>query len=126
MRYDLLREPISSFQDSIKFRFKTSVQTGVILYSRGTQGDYIALQLKDNRLLLNIDLGSGLMTTLSVGSLLDDNVWHDVILSRVKRDIVLSVDRVVVQGRVKGEFSKLNLNRAVNFGSFEKIKCVYD
>lgn len=83
------------------------------MYSRGTQGDYLALQLKDNRMLLNIDLGSGLMTTLSVGSLLDDNVWHDVILSRVKRDIVLSVDRVVVQGRVKGEFSKLNLNRAV-------------
>lgn len=115
VRYDLLREPISSIQDSIKFRFKTSFHSGIILYSRGTQGDYIALQLKDNRMVLNIDLGSGIMTTLSVGSLLDDNVWHDVILSRIRRDIVLSVDRVVVQGRVKGEFSKLNLNRAVSF-----------
>lgn len=64
--------------------------------------------------MLNVDLGSGIMTTLSVGSLLDDNVWHDVILSRIRRDIVLSVDRVIVQGRVKGEFHKLNLNRAVS------------
>lgn len=122
VRYDLLREPIASLQDSIKFRFKTSFANGIILYSRGTQGDYIALQLKDNRMVLNVDLGSGIMTTLSVGSLLDDNVWHDVVLSRIRRDIVLSVDRVVVQGRVKGEFSKLNLNRAFYVGGVPNIQ----
>lgn len=65
-------------------------------------------------MVLNIDLGSGLMTTLSVGSLLDDNVWHDVVVSRNRRDIIFSVDRVIVRGRIKGEFSRLNLNRAVS------------
>lgn len=113
-RLDLLRDPIAASYESIRFRFKTAYANGVVLYSRGTQGDYIALQLKDNRMILNIDLGSGLMTTLSVGSLLDDNVWHDVVVSRNRRDIIFSVDRVIVRGRIKGEFSKLNLNRAVS------------
>lgn len=113
-RLDLLRDPIAAAYESIRFRFKTAYANGVVLYSRGTQGDYIALQLKDNRMVLNIDLGSGLMTTLSVGSLLDDNVWHDVVVSRNRLDIIFSVDRVIVRGRIKGEFSRLNLNRAVS------------
>ncbi|KAI5631254.1 laminin G domain-containing protein [Phthorimaea operculella] len=95
---------------------RTSTASGALLYSRGTQGDYIALQLRDNRLVLNIDLGSGTSSSFSVGSLLDDNIWHDVVISRNRRDVLFSVDRVIVQGRVKGEFSRLNLNRALYIG----------
>jgi len=62
---------------------------------------------------LNIDLGSKMVTSLSVGSLLDDNIWHDVVISRNRRDILFSVDRVVVQERIKGDFNRLNLNRDV-------------
>ena len=90
-----------------------------MLYSRGTQGDYLALQLKDNRMILNIDLGSKIMTTLSVGSLLDDNVWHDVVISRNRRDILFSVDRVIVERKLQQDFTKLNLNRAVSFTRIE-------
>nr|XP_023013622.1 neurexin-4 [Leptinotarsa decemlineata] len=116
LKYDLLREPISALKESIKFRFKTSAPNGVVLYSRGTQGDYIALQLQDNRMLLNIDLGSGTVTSLCVGSLLDDNLWHDVVISRNRRDILFSVDRVVVYDKIKGEFQRLNLNRGFYVG----------
>lgn len=103
---------------------KTSQANGVILYSRGTQGDYLALQLRDNRMLLNIDLGSGIMTSLSVGSLLDDNIWHDVVISRNRRDLVFSVDRVMIQDRIKGEFSRLNLNRGVSI-FFYTLKTIF-
>lgn len=51
-----------------------------------------------------------------MGSLLDDNIWHDVVISRNRRDILFSVDRVVVQDKIKGEFNRLNLNRAVWHG----------
>ncbi|KPJ11812.1 Neurexin-4 [Papilio machaon] len=112
VKMDLLRDPISASREVIRFRFKTSAASGALLYSRGTQGDYVALQLRDNRLVFNIDLGSGTATSVSVGSLLDDNMWHDVVVSRHRRDLIFSVDRVVVTGRVKGEFSRLNLNRA--------------
>lgn len=57
VRWDLTRDPISASRESIRFRFKTSVANCVLMYSRGTQGDYFALQLRDNRMLLNIDLG---------------------------------------------------------------------
>ncbi|XP_071445509.1 neurexin-4 isoform X1 [Hetaerina americana] len=116
VRWDLMRDPIAALRESIRFRFRTNSADGVLMYSRGTQGDYIALQLKDNRMLLNIDLGSGIMTSLSVGSLLDDNVWHDVVISRNRREIVFSVDRVMIQGKVKGEFARLNLNRGFYIG----------
>lgn len=86
------------------------------MYSHGTQGDYIALQLKDNKLVLNIDLGSGIMTSFSVGSLLDDNIWHDTVISRNRRDIIFSVDRVIIRGRLKGEFDRLNLNHHLYLG----------
>lgn len=57
---NLLRDPISASRENIRFRFKTSAANGILLYSRGTQGDYIALQMRDNQLLLNIDLGNGI------------------------------------------------------------------
>lgn len=119
---DLMRDPIAALRESIRFRFKTTWPNGVVLYSRGTQGDYIALQLRDNRMLLNIDLGSGIVTSLCVGSLLDDNIWHDVVISRNRRDILFSVDRVVVQERIKGEFNQLNLNRQFYIGGVPNIQ----
>ncbi|PSN48824.1 Neurexin-4 [Blattella germanica] len=116
VRWDLMRNPITASRESIKFRFKTTAANGVLMYSRGTQGDYIALQLRDNRMLLNVDLGAGIMTSLSVGSLLDDNIWHDVVISRNRKDIVFSVDRVQIKGKIKGEFYHLNLNRGFYIG----------
>ncbi|KAL4707615.1 hypothetical protein ACJJTC_014720 [Scirpophaga incertulas] len=122
VKVDLLRDPISASRETVRFRFKTSAASGALLYARGTQGDHLALQLRDNRLLLNLDLGSGTPTSMSVGSLLDDNIWHDVVISRNRRDVLFSVDRVVVQDRIKGEFSRLNLNRALYIGGVPNIQ----
>lgn len=54
---DLLREPISASRETIQFRFKTSHANGVLLFSKGTQGDFIALQLYENKMILNMKLG---------------------------------------------------------------------
>ncbi|XP_038122350.1 neurexin-4 isoform X1 [Culex quinquefasciatus] len=122
IRYDLLRDPIAATRETIRFRFKTAVANGVLLYSRGTQGDFFALQIKDNRMILNLNLGLHEMTSLSVGSLLDDNIWHDVVISRNRRDIMFSVDRVIVEKRIKGVFDKLNLNRAFYVGGVPNMQ----
>jgi len=58
-------------------------------------------------------LGSQIMTSLSVGSLLDDNIWHEVIIMRNRLEVMFSVDRVTIQDRIKGEFERLDLNREV-------------
>ncbi|XP_014218966.1 neurexin-4 isoform X2 [Copidosoma floridanum] len=104
------------YRHSMRFRFKTNNADGVMMYSRGSQGDFFALQLRDNRMLLNIDLGSGIMTSFSVGSLLDDNMWHDVGFSRNHNEVKFSVDRVFIDGRIKGEFHRLDLNREFYIG----------
>lgn len=57
LKWDLKEFPIVSTSDSINFRMKTNVANGIVLYSRGTQGDYLALQLRENRLVLNVNLG---------------------------------------------------------------------
>ena len=66
----------------INIRFKTNKENGIILYSRGSQGDYLSLQLAENRLLLNVNLGGSRDISIMLGSLLDDNIFHDVEISR--------------------------------------------
>lgn len=57
IEWNLKEYPVISTRDTIGFRIKTNAANGIILYSRGTQRDYVALQLRDNRMVLNIDLG---------------------------------------------------------------------
>lgn len=112
-----LFDPITSESDTIRFRFRTNHADGLILYSRGTQGDFIALQLLNNQMLLNIDLGGeGIVSSISVGSLLDDNMWHDVSIKRDRRDVTFSVDRVIMPAKIRGDFSTLNLKRMIYVG----------
>ena len=49
IKLDLSRNPVASLRDTVRLRFKTNHESGVLLYSKGSQGDYIALQLVENR-----------------------------------------------------------------------------
>ena len=82
IRRGLSKFPVNSLRDTFRFRFKTNKENGIMLYSRGSQGDYISLQLAENRLLLNMKLGGNRETSIMLGSLLDDNIYHDVDISR--------------------------------------------
>lgn len=44
-------------KDVIALKFKTSESEGVILHGEGQQGDYITLELRKAKLLLQINLG---------------------------------------------------------------------
>ena len=63
--------------------------------------EFFKLQLVENRLLLNINLGGRSETSMALGSLLDDNTFHEVFISRERRDVILSVDRVRIRDRVQ-------------------------
>ncbi|KAF7493590.1 Neurexin-4 [Sarcoptes scabiei] len=89
---------------------------GNILYGTGVQGDLLALQIIQNKLLLSLDLGENQIESISAGSLLDDNLWHDVFISRQGRDLTFSVDRVVVKHRLRSEFNRLDLNNDLFIG----------
>ncbi|RWS30064.1 neurexin-4-like protein, partial [Leptotrombidium deliense] len=114
---NIRNQKISSFEDIIRFRFRTNNADGNILYSKGTQGDLLSIRLERNKLVVAIDLGGdGSVNTISAGSLLDDNLWHDVFISRRNRDILITVDRVVVRNRLKGDFFRLDLNHELFIG----------
>jgi hypothetical protein len=119
---NLENDPITSRRDSIQLRFRTNRADGVLLYSRGSQGDIFALQLVNNRMLLNIDLGAGLLTSLSVGSLLDDNLWHDVRILRNRREVIFTVDRVMIREKVKGDYAQLDLNHNFYIGGVPNVQ----
>ncbi|CAL8121658.1 unnamed protein product [Orchesella dallaii] len=114
---NLTQYPIRSRRDVINFRFRTALPDGVLIYSKGTQSDYFALQLVDNRMVLNVNLGSNVMTSVTAGSLLDDNLWHDVTINRFLDQVSFTVDRVEVKETIKGDFMQLDLDKILYIGA---------
>lgn len=55
--YRFKMKKMKILKDVIALKFKTSESEGVILHGEGQQGDYITLELRRGRLLLQINLG---------------------------------------------------------------------
>ncbi|KAM9331850.1 contactin-associated protein-like 2a [Pholidichthys leucotaenia] len=109
-------------KDVIGLRFKTSESEGVILHGEGQQGDYITLELRKAKLLLQINLGDNQYgsilghTSVTTGSLLDDNHWHSVVIERYRRNVNFTLDRHTQHFRTNGEFDHLDLDYELSFG----------
>ncbi|XP_061821492.1 contactin-associated protein-like 2a isoform X2 [Nerophis lumbriciformis] len=109
-------------KDVITLRFKTSESEGVILHGEGQQGDYITLALRKAKLQLQINLGSNQYssilghTSVTTGSLLDDNHWHSVVIERYRRNVNFTLDRHTQHFRTNGEFDHLDLDYELSFG----------
>jgi contactin associated protein-like 2 len=110
---------------SLKLRFKTSQSDGLIFFADGNQGDYLIVELVRGRLHLNIDLGSTANesgdTTMMVGSLLDDNQWHDVEVNRTDRKLQFNVDRLTLANITLGNFIQLDLDRKIFLGGLDNF-----
>jgi len=119
---DLRKKQIDAIEDHIQFRFKTSHSDGTLLYATGDEGDTMAVQLINNKLVYSVDLGGqGQIKNMSSGSLLDDNTWHDVLIDRYGRNVILSVDRVVVKEKIGGDFVRFNLNLDLWIGGLPSL-----
>ncbi|XP_056155171.1 contactin-associated protein-like 2a, partial [Lampris incognitus] len=109
-------------KDVIALKFKTSESEGVILHGEGQQGDYITLELRKAKLLLQINLGSNQYgsilghTSVTTGSLLDDHHWHSVVIERYRRNVNFTLDRHTQHFRTNGEFDHLDLDYELSFG----------
>ncbi|XP_073348301.1 contactin-associated protein-like 2b [Pagrus major] len=109
-------------KDVISLKFRTTARDGVLLHGEGQQGDYISLELRRARLQLSINLGSNQYgsiqghTSVTSGSLLDDDHWHSVVIERYRRNINFTLDHHTQQFRTNGEFDHLDLDYEINFG----------
>uniref|UniRef100_A0ABM5GR83 Contactin-associated protein 1 n=1 Tax=Pogona vitticeps TaxID=103695 RepID=A0ABM5GR83_9SAUR len=132
--YKFRTKTIRTTQDMIGFNFKTMQREGILMYAAGSQGDYIRVELHQAQLVLSLSLGnsslntSGGETTMKLGSLLDDQHWHQFRLDRYRQFVNFSLDGEVVRFRLNGAFEQLDLDTEVFFGgvmNHEKHRLAY-
>ncbi|XP_047662705.1 contactin-associated protein-like 2b [Tachysurus fulvidraco] len=120
--YRFRQKKMKILKDVISLRFKTSKGDGLLLHGEGQQGDYLSLELRRAKLLLQINLGSNQYgsiqghTSVSSGSLLDDDHWHAVRIQRYRRSVNFTLDEHTQSFRTNGEFDHLDLDYEISFG----------
>uniref|UniRef100_A0A3Q3SZB5 Contactin-associated protein-like 4 n=1 Tax=Mastacembelus armatus TaxID=205130 RepID=A0A3Q3SZB5_9TELE len=89
-------------RESISLKFKTLMNSGILLHAEGGSEHSLTLQLEKGKLLLLLRKGNGLKYTHSspdgrhlvyLGSLLDDQHWHHVAVEHHSNHLNLTVDK---------------------------------
>ncbi|XP_034034326.1 neurexin-2-like isoform X5 [Thalassophryne amazonica] len=94
--YNLSQTPIQSSLDEITLSFRTLLRNGLLLHT-GKSADYVNLSLRNGALWLVINLGSGAFEALvePASGKFNDNVWHDVRVTRNLRQVTILVDGIL-------------------------------
>ncbi|XP_023384320.1 contactin-associated protein-like 4 isoform X5 [Pteropus vampyrus] len=119
-RFD--QESLSPIKDIISLKFKTMQSDGILLHREGQSGDHITLELRRGKLFLLINSGDAnlpsthAVISLTLGSLLDDQHWHSVLVQRLGKQVNFTVDEHREHFHTQGEFSYLDLDYEISFG----------
>ncbi|XP_077580173.1 contactin-associated protein-like 2b isoform X1 [Stigmatopora nigra] len=122
LSYRFRSKKVKIAKDVIALKFRTTAGDGVLLHGEGQQGDYVTLELRRARLQLSMNLGSNQYgsiqghTSVTSGSLLDDDHWHSVVVERYRRNVNFTLDHHVRHFRTNGEFAHLDLDYEISFG----------
>uniref|UniRef100_A0A3P8QKC2 Neurexin 2 n=1 Tax=Astatotilapia calliptera TaxID=8154 RepID=A0A3P8QKC2_ASTCA len=94
--YNLSQTPIQSNLDEITLSFRT-LQRNALLLHTGKSADYVNLSLRNGALWLVINLGSGAFEALvePTSGRFNDNIWHDVRVTRNLRQVTILVDGIL-------------------------------
>ncbi|XP_076989767.1 contactin-associated protein-like 4 isoform X1 [Tamandua tetradactyla] len=120
--YRFNKKSMNPIKDIIALKFKTMQSDGILLHREGQNGDHITLELRRGKLFLLINSGeaklppSQALTSLPLGSLLDDEHWHSVLLQRWGRHVNISLDEHKHRFHAQGEFNHLHLDHEISFG----------
>ncbi|XP_041700111.2 contactin-associated protein-like 5 isoform X1 [Coregonus clupeaformis] len=120
--YRFNQKSMSTVKDVISLRFKSRQAEGVLLHGEGQRGDYITLELHRGRLALYLNLDdtrlrfSSGRVAVTLGSLLDDQHWHSVLIERFNKQVNLTVDSHTQHFRTKGEGDSLEVDYELSFG----------
>nr|BAC35446.1 unnamed protein product [Mus musculus] len=119
-RFD--QNSLSPIRDIISLKFKTMESDGILLHRAGPAGDHITLELRRGKLFLLINSGDARLTSsstlinLTLGSLLDDQHWHSVLIQRLGKQVNFTVDEHRRHFHAQGEFNYLDLDYEISFG----------
>ncbi|XP_040084855.1 contactin-associated protein-like 5 isoform X3 [Oryx dammah] len=120
--YRFNQKLMSTLKDVISLKFKSMQGDGVLFHGEGQRGDHISLELQRGRLALHLSLDdskprlSSSPPSATLGSLLDDQHWHSVLLERVGKHVNFTVDRHTQHFRTKGEADALDIDYELSFG----------
>ncbi|XP_077151533.1 contactin-associated protein-like 5 [Ranitomeya variabilis] len=120
--YRFNQKLMTTFKDVISLKFKSMLSEGVLFHGEGQRGDYITLELQKGRLVLYINLGDAKLrfgnthTAVTLGSLLDDQQWHSVLIDRFNKQVNFTVDKYTQHFRTKGESDDLDIDYEFSFG----------
>ncbi|XP_032209818.1 contactin-associated protein-like 5 isoform X2 [Mustela erminea] len=120
--YRFNQKLMSTLKDVISLKFKSMQGDGVLFHGEGQRGDHITLELQKGRLALHLNLDdskprlSSSPPSATLGSLLDDQHWHSVLIERVGKQVNFSVDRHTQHFRTKGEADALDIDYELSFG----------
>ncbi|KAJ1190526.1 hypothetical protein NDU88_007264, partial [Pleurodeles waltl] len=120
--YRFNQKQMSTVRDIFSLKFKSMENSGVLFSGEGQRGDYIILQLQKGRLSLDINLGGSNMhfssshTSITLGSLLDDQHWHSVLIERFNKQVNFTLDKHTQQFQTKGDADHLDIAYELSFG----------
>uniref|UniRef100_A0A8D2B9B7 Contactin-associated protein-like 4 n=1 Tax=Sciurus vulgaris TaxID=55149 RepID=A0A8D2B9B7_SCIVU len=120
--YRLDKKPLRPIREIISLKFKTMQNNGILLHREGQHGNHVSLQLIKGKLVFALHSGNvnplpaGAPETLTLGSLLDDQHWHSVLIERLSTHVNFTLDKHTRQFRAKGESGSLDLNSEISFG----------
>uniref|UniRef100_A0A8C2TML5 Contactin associated protein family member 5 n=1 Tax=Coturnix japonica TaxID=93934 RepID=A0A8C2TML5_COTJA len=120
--YRFNQKLMSTFKDVVSLKFKSMQEDGVLFHGEGQRGDYITLELQKGKLSLHINLGDSNLhftnshTSITLGSLLDDQHWHSVLIERFNKQVNFTVDKHTQHFRTKGDSDHLDIDYELSFG----------
>ena len=83
---------LTGFTTDISLYIRTLQATAALIYTRhDTNGEFVALQLRDGMLWFMYDCGSG-PAAISSEIIVNDGVWHRVVLSRSGQNGMITID----------------------------------
>lgn len=73
----------------------------VLVYLTGDENDYLSLAIKDGAVSLSINIGNGRLDTGIRNRVIrfDDDVWHNVIITRVAEQVMNTTDTLLYRRR---------------------------
>uniref|UniRef100_A0A8C5LGK2 Contactin-associated protein-like 5 n=1 Tax=Jaculus jaculus TaxID=51337 RepID=A0A8C5LGK2_JACJA len=120
--YRFNQKLMSTLKDVVSLKFKSMLGDGVLFHGEGQRGDRITLELQQGRLTLYLNLDDSKSRLNSnpplatLGSLLDDQHWHSVLIERAGKQVNFTVDRDTQHFRTKGEADALDIDYELSFG----------
>ncbi|KAM9848458.1 contactin-associated protein-like 4 [Aulostomus maculatus] len=111
----IYRLSVRPSQTVISLKFKTLKNSGTLLHAEGRRSHSLTLVLEKGRLLLyhqqGVSSSSAGQLLVSLGSLLDDQHWHEVKMERLSTHLNLTVDKNTQQVHIPAELSHWDIHR---------------